>query len=94
MKVAMQVTAAALDSSAVVGDSLFPYQQSVMQGVAATLLDEARSNRPILIVIDDAHLIDPSSQTVLDYLADEIATRHMGIVLAARSEGASVIANK
>jgi predicted ATPase len=56
------------------------------QRLCAALAEEAVRHGPLIIVIDDAHYIDPSSCIVLDYLCQSIRRLPLGLVLAHRPE--------
>lgn len=50
------------------------------------LLAAAGAERPVVCVIDDAHLIDPESLDALAFVARRIAVEHVAVVFAARDE--------
>lgn len=50
------------------------------------LLAAAGSDRPVVCVIDDAHLIDPESLDALAFVARRLAVEHVAVVFAGRDE--------
>lgn len=86
LKIAGEAALAAINKGNAVSDSMAQFQYSVARSVSERVRDAGRDSRPVIIVIDDAQQIDPSSLLVLDYLVDDLADRHLGIILAARNE--------
>lgn len=50
------------------------------------LLAAAGADRPVVCVIDDAHLIDPESLDALAFVARRLAVEHVAVVFAGRDE--------
>lgn len=62
-------------------------------GVAVlTLLTRAAAGRPVLVVVDDLHLLDPDSTAALLYAARRLANRPVAALLAAESPLAAHLA--
>lgn len=86
LKFAGEAALAAIEKGSGVSDSLAPFQQSIVRSVSESLLDTAKEQHPIIVVIDDAQQIDSSTLQVLDHLVDQLPDRYIGIVLVARRE--------
>jgi tetratricopeptide (TPR) repeat protein len=75
---------ATVEKGAAVADSLTPFQQSVVRQISARFCEVVSAKHPAIVIIDDAQQIDPSSVQVLDQLLDDLAERHLGVILASR----------
>ncbi|WP_045739959.1 ATP-binding protein [Actinoplanes rectilineatus] len=51
------------------------------------LLAEAAARQPVLVVVDDAHWLDPASAAALTFLARRVAAEPIAVLLAARDAG-------
>ncbi|NEC47136.1 AAA family ATPase, partial [Actinospica acidiphila] len=57
---------------------------------ALSLFDEAAKERPLLLVIDDLHVVDQASRAAVGFVARRLAGRRIGLLGAQRAEsGAS-----
>jgi tetratricopeptide (TPR) repeat protein len=77
-----EVTKAALATGSIPFDSLLPFQHGVAQQIVDVILDLTRSGPPVVVFIDDAHAIDPSSLLVLDRLLPRLGSEPLALVLS------------
>jgi ATP/maltotriose-dependent transcriptional regulator MalT len=61
-------------------------QNVFLTGLAAlTLLSDRATDAGLLIVVEDIHWVDPSTRTVLEFLARRVGSEPIGILLTSRS---------
>ncbi|MEV0777755.1 AAA family ATPase [Streptomyces sp. NPDC050428] len=82
LTIGREVTEAALNSGSMPFDSLLPFQQGAAAQIVDSLLEQARSGPPVILVIDDVQNIDPSSLLVLDRLLRALPGEPIGLVLS------------
>ncbi|MFG2169761.1 ATP-binding protein [Streptomyces niveus] len=82
LTIGREVTEAALNSGSMPFDSLLPFQQGAAVQIVDSLLEQARSGPPVILVIDDVQNIDPSSLLVLDRLLRALPGEPIGLVLS------------
>lgn len=82
LTIGREVTEAALNSGSMPFDSLLPFQQGAAAQIVDSLIDQARSGPPVILVIDDVQNIDPSSLLVLDRLLRAIPGEPISLVLS------------
>lgn len=82
---ATRAAQAMLEASSATGDVLRPYRASLSRLIVDSIVKSLPRGRTTIMVVDDAHVIDPSSLAVLDNLATLLPDHPLGIVLAVRT---------
>ncbi|MEZ0065992.1 tetratricopeptide (TPR) repeat protein [Streptacidiphilus sp. MAP12-20] len=76
-----QVTESALRAGSMPGDSLVPWQQTVVSHIADAVLQLARSGPPVVLVVDDLQRIDQGSLSVLHALVQRLPGEPLSLVV-------------
>ncbi|MEV0490536.1 AAA family ATPase [Streptomyces atratus] len=80
-----EFTDAAVSTGSIPGDSLLPVQTTVTQQVIEVLLEQARADDPLLLIIDDLQLCDVTTLELLHLLLPRLAGEPLGLVLGVSS---------